>query len=337
MATSSNAKLQIETGQVLVPYVAMTDSGDRQTYYTAGKVWSGASGKEPDIRPNGIVNGVDLVTPHADVDKVTVAAFKAYSMGVSYDVSATTADVSRGLTTDVCRITSITMTSAGAIAAVAGVDHTAFSETRGANGGPPLIPVDSVEIAQVRVGATPAAVITSSEIYQVVGTHTERYDFPVFDVNNIGQGRTASASALANAYVKLNSAVPAAHTGPIGRKVWIQYYTPSFADVSRCLDYKPCEKSHSVSSQQYYGGSVASSSESLGQGGFTALLSDGIMDSLVTTKDNVLTTKFFQDRNKTPFILTQGKLGLSRTFPVAGQVQASATITAENPSAEFQV
>lgn len=338
MATSANAKIQVETGQVLVPYAAMTDSGDHQTYTLGSKVWSGASGKEPDIRPNGIVTGVDLVTPAASGtnDMVDVAAFTAYSQGVLQTVAAATdVSITRGLTTDVCCITSITMTSAGAVEAVAGTDGTAFSETRGAAGGPPLIPVDSVELAQVRTGSVTAAAVTASEIYQVVGQHTERYDYPVWEVNPIGQGRKATASALTNAYVKLATAQSLSHTGPIARKIYAQVYTPTLSDLPKAIDFKPAEKTHSVSSTQYYGGSIASASESLGQGGFTAMLTDGIMDSLVGAKDDVRTVKFFQDKNKTPYVLTQGVLGLGRTFPVAGQVQAAVTISAEQPSAEF--
>ena len=59
----------------------------------------------------------------------------------------------------------------------------AFSETRAAAGGPPLIPVTSVEIGQVRLTAASdaAALITSDEIFQNVGDHTERYDYPVWE------------------------------------------------------------------------------------------------------------------------------------------------------------
>jgi hypothetical protein len=58
-------------------------------------------------------------------------------------------------------------------------------------------------------------------------------------------------------------------------------------------------------------------------------------DSLCQDKGEVLTFKFFPDKNKAPYVLTQGTLGISRTFPVADQIQASCTITAETASAEF--
>lgn len=339
MATSSNAKIQIESGQSLTSYAAMTDSGDHQTYTTAATVWSGKDGYAPSIRPNGIVSGVNLVTVSADGtnDAVDVAAFTAYSGGTLYTVNAAANTAVTRPATAVAKVCSITMTNAGAVAVVVGTDggSTTFSETRGAAGGPPLIPVDSVEIAQVRMTSNTTADILSSEIFQVVGQHTERYDFPTWTENNIGEGASATTAAKKNAHVHFDAALPLIHTGPIARKVYAQYYTPTMADVSRTLDFQPVENSHSVSSTQYYGGTIASSSSSIGQGSFTALLNDGVADSLITNKDQTLTVKFYPDRNKTAYILTQGKLGLSRSFAVADQVQAQVTISSATISAEF--
>lgn len=339
MATSSNAKIQFEAGQSLVSYVAMTDSGNHQTFTSAATIWSGKSGFEPSVRPNGIVSGVNLVSVAADGsnNNVDVAAFTAYSAGTLYSVSAAANTAITRPATNVAKISSITMNSSGAIAVVAGTDgaSTTFSETRAAAGGPPLIPVDSVEIAQVRLTTSAAAAITAAQIFQVVGQHTERYDFPTWTENNIGDGSNSTIPAKKNAYVQFDAVLPLAHTGPIARKTYIQYYTPTLADVSKTLDFVPVENSHSVSSTEYYGGTIASSSSSIGQGSFTALFNDGVSDSLVTNKDQILTFKFYPDRNKTPYILTQGKLGLSRTFPVGDQVQASATISASTISAEF--
>lgn len=339
MATSSNAKIQFEAGQSLVAYVAMTDSGNKQTYTTAATVWSGKSGFEPVVRPNGIVSGVNIVTAAADLsnNNVDVAAFTAYSIGVLNTVSAATNTAITRPATNISRILSITMTSAGAVAVVAGTDgaSSAFSEVRAAAGGPPLIPVDSVELAQVRIATSAAAPITAAQIFQVIGQHTERYDFPTWSENNIGNGSSAATPALKNAHVLFDAAVPAAHTGPAGRRTYIQYYTPTLADVSKTLDFVPVENSHSVSSTEYYGGTIASSSSSIGQGAFTALFNDGVSDALVNNKDQVLTIKFFPDRNKAPYILTQGKIGLARTFPVGDQTQASVTISASTISAEF--
>jgi hypothetical protein len=336
MPNASNAALNVEQGATLNAYAALTDSGDHQVFTNADDIWSGKSGFEPIVRPNGIVTGRNLLSPHADNNKVTVAAFTAYSMGVLQTVAATTATIVRSTDPETHIINSITMKSDGTIEVVTGTEHAnAFSETRGAAGGPPLIAVDSVELGQVRTTGFAAAVIAAGEIFQTIGTHTERYDYPTWTVNNIGEGIAADVAAQTNAFVKMASALPLSHTGPIARKVWMQHYDPVMSEVTRVLDFVPPETSYSVSSKQFYQGSIGSRSESLGQGSFTALLSDGVGDALVQDKGEVLTFKFFPDKNKSPFLICQGALGISRTFPVADQIQAACTITAEVASSEF--
>jgi hypothetical protein len=332
---AENGSIYLEQGAVLVPYVALTDSGDHKTYTPADDIFSGKSGRAPVIRPNGMVTGRNVLSVHADADKVTVAAFTAYAIGVLQSVAAGTATIVRATTPETHMINSITMTSAGAVAVVTGTEGTAFSETRAAAGGPPLIPVDSVEIGQVRTTAFASAVIAAGEIFQIVGQHAERYDYPVWGVNNLGEGNAADVAAKTNSFVELASAQPLAHTGPITKKVYAQYYTPTFAEISKALDFTPCELSHSVASKQYMRGTIGSTSSSLGQGGFTALLEDGVMDALVADKNEVLTVKFFPDKDTAPYILSQGTIGLKRTFPVGDQIQAAVTISAENESAEF--
>lgn len=338
MPNASNAALYVEQGQTLNAYATMTDSGDHKVFTNSDDIWSGRSGCEPIVRPNGIVTGRNLITVAASGgnDKVDVAAFTAYSQGTLHTVAAA-ADVAltRAVAADTHRINSITMTSAGAIAVVVGADGLAFSETRGADGGPPLIPVDSVELGQVRMASNVAAVIAAGEIFQTIGTHTERSDYPTWTVNNIGEGIAAEVAAKTNAFVAFASALPLSHTGGVPKRVYMQHYTPVMSEVTKVSDFVPVETSYSVSSRQVYQTSVGSKSESLGQGSFTVLLNDGIGDSLVQDKGEVLTFKFYQDKNKAPFILTQGTLGINRTFPVADQIQAACTITAEFASAEF--
>lgn len=336
MPNASNAALYVEQGQTLNTWTAMTDSGDHKIFTTGtDHIWSGKSGKAPDIRPNGIVTGRNLLSTHADNDKVTVAAFTAYSQGVLRTVNAGTATISRASAPETHMITSVVMTSAGAIDVTAGLEGVAFSETRGAAGGPPLIAVDSVELGQVRVASASAAVVAEAEIFQTIGTHTERYDYPTWSVNNVGEGAAANDSDQTYAHVIFASATGANHTGPIARKVYIQYYEPTLSEVTRVLDFVPPETSYSVTSKQFYQGTVATSSSSLGQGTFTALLADGVSDSLVGDKGEVLTFKFFPDKDKAPYVLCQGTLGIARSFPVADQIQASCTITSEVGAAEF--
>jgi len=321
----------------------MTDSGDRQIFNSADSAWSGKAGFAPTILPNGVVTGKNMVIPAVSTtnDLVDVKAFSANSIGVVQTVSAATDEtITRGATSNIGKISSVTMDSAGAIAILPGTDSSdaTVNDVRASAGGPPLIPVDSVELAQVRLsgtGAGDAAAITAAQIFQVPNQHTELANFPTFDVNNIGKGTETPVAAEVNAFVKMASVLPASHTGAVAKRIYIQYYTPTFTPLSRTVDFVPVEISHSSSSQELYLVTVGSSSSSLGQGSFTALLTDGITDDIVVNKNQVITVKFFSDINKAPFILTQGLIGVGRTFPVEDQNQAAITITSEVESADF--
>lgn len=321
MATAENAKLQYEAGQNAVAMSALTNSGDERTFTSAASLWSRRSGYAPVVRPNGVLTGF-AITPHASNDTVSIAAGTLNLAGLVVAVSAGTLAATRGASTDTHNITSLTVNSSGALAAVAGTDGTAFTETRGVAGGPPLIPVGSVELGQVRTTSTTAAVIAAAEIYDVVGLHRERADFPLFDVDY----RTGSVIFL--------DALPEIHTGPAPKAVYASYAAPIFADVALASDFVPPETTHSVTSTQVYGTTLGASSSTLNQGGFTAFLNNGVNDPLVALKNETLWFRFYPDRYATPYILSQGKLGIARTFPAADSIQAACTISASAAATE---
>lgn len=335
MATSERGKILFEGGQSAADYALMTSSDNQVFNISGGSIFSGKAGFEASVRPNGIVTGRNLITPGTDPDDIDVAAFTAYSKGIEYTVAADTLTLTRPASGTPFQVFSVTMTSAGALAVVDGTEGSAFSTTRDAAGGPPEIPVDSVELGQVKLSSDDAGVILASEIFQVVGTHTERFDFPTWTINPIGLGDSAPVTSKKNAFVELSSALDEIHDAAAAKRVYVSYNAPIFVEASKTLDFVPVENSHSVSSTQYYNGTIASVSSTLGQGSFTALMTDNITDTLVSNKDEILTIKFYPDRNKTPYILTQGKVGLARTFPVSGQNQASVTISSEVASSEF--
>jgi hypothetical protein len=326
MPTAENAKLQYEAGQSVTAMSALTNSGDNKTFTSAASIWSKKSGFEPDIKPNGLATG-GAVIPNAANNAVDVAGLTCYLAGVKATVAAAAAEAITRASTNVASISAITVTSAGAIAVVKGTDSasTAFSETRGAAGGPPFIAVGSIEIAQVRTTSNVAAAITAAEIYQVVGLHQERYDYPVWDTET-ESGQITFADSL-----------PLIHTASVPKIVSASFAEPIFSDVQLSSDFVPAETSHSVSSTQVYGSTVGSSSSSLGQGSFNARLSDGVSDALVKEKNNFLWFRFYPDRYKTNYMLTQGKLGISRTFPAGDSIQAACTISAEKESSDVEV
>lgn len=319
MPTAANAKIQYEAGQTPYAMAALADTGDQTTFSGAASPWSQRSGYAPVVRPDGLLTG-GAITPAASAgtDKVDVAAGTAYIGGALISWSAATdVSVTRGLTTDTHCITSITVTSLGAVAAVAGVDHTAFSETRAANGGPPLIATTSIEIGQVRTTSVTAAVIGAAEVYQVPGSHQERSDTPIVTTINHYLGRVTLASAL-----------PKIHTGSVTKKVCASYAVPVFADVPKGRDFVPPENSYSVGSTQYYGGTEGSVTTSLSQGSFSALLSDGVSDPILSFVGENLWFKFYSDKAATPHVMAQGILGCARTFSASASIEAKFTINA---------
>lgn len=336
MPTAKNAKIEFETSQVLNAFAVMTDSGDHEVFtISGGTVWSGKSGKTPDVRPNGIVSGRNVLSVGVTNDVVRVAAFTAFSQATEQSVSATNATALRPTTSGYYKINSITMASDGSIAVVDGTEGAASSETRDAAGGPPLIPVDSVEVGQVRVTASTAGLLVAAEMYQDVPTHTERWDTPSLNEYNIGMGEAADTSAEKNAHVKFVSALALSHTGAVPKRTYIKYYEPTLTEVERALDFVPADESHAVGSEEYYRGSIASVTSTIGQGTFRALLNDGLTDTLIANKNQVLTVRFYPDENKAPYALTQGKIGITRQNPFGAQIAADITISSETITAEF--
>ena len=318
--TSANAILYYEAGQEFSAMAALSDSGDHKKFTSGDGLWSGASGKEPDVKPDGLATGGEVSTADSGSnDVVDVAALTCYLAGVETSVAASADFSITRPASDVAKVNSITVTSAGALSEVEGTDGSdgTFSAERGAAGGPPYIPEGSIEIAQVRLTTSAAAVITASEIKQVVGTHCERYDMPLFDINYTG------------GEVDFYSALPAIHTGDVTKGVYAEYYTPTMAEAPNAYDFVPPENSHSVSSEQVYGGTVGATSSSLNQGSFSMKMQDGISDPILSAVDDTRWFKFLQDRLQTSrYVVCQGVLGLARSFPAGANVEGSFTISA---------
>lgn len=325
---ADQALIQYEAGQELVAMEVMTTS-DNQTFAASDSPWSAVAGYEPTILPDGLATG-GVVTPTAATDdSVTVASATAYLAGVLESVTGGELTTTDGLVQPGAGefvIHSIIITSAGVIDVEAGAattDQGGFKTTRDVTGGPPLIGVDDIEIAQVRLSSAVGTQITASEIRQVPGVSQERYDYPLYSED------------YTNGEITFISALPAIHTGTVCKNVYAEYYTPTFADLEPASDFVPPETSHSQTSTEVYGGAIGTSSSSLNQGSFTVYLRDGVTDSLITFKNQKLWFKFFPHKLRAPYILAQGTLGINRTFPAGDAIQASCTLTADAPATEF--
>ena len=338
MATSANALDQVELSQEYNAMAAMTDSGDHQVFtITGGTLWSGESGYAPVIRPNGIITGRNLVSPHATANTLTILACTAYLAGVEEEVSASSVLEITPSAGAFAKINSVTINDSGAYEVIAGTDgtDTSFVTDRGEAGGPPYIPATSIEVAQIKTTGVHAGVVLVAEIFQDSSTFTERWDSPGFNGNNIGDGNDAEASAQKNAYVKFVSALDVRHTGDIPKGVYIEFYEPILSDLADTYDFVPAEVSASVASQTVYRRTIMSTTTSGGAAGFSILLKDGITDGLVAKKNRVLTHKHFADQDKSAYILTQGYTAMKRTNPASAQNSAAVTIAAEQISADF--
>lgn len=323
--------VRYESGQTSYAFQEMTDSGDQTNFSASFSPLSRVSGYAPTIAPYGLKTGGVITTTGVN-DEVQTSAMTLVAPGMTgadadgvVSVAAdTSVTITRATSTDTHMINSITVNSSGAVVAVAGTDGTAFSETRGAAGGPPLIPVGSVEIGQVRTTSFTAGPILAGEIYQVPGLHLERSDYPTWSIDYV------------NGEVDFVDALPLIHTGSVAKKVYIKGATPLFAPVPKASNWVPAEATYSITSTDTYDGPVGSSSSSLAQASFDAVLTDGHTDNILSKKGQNLWIEFRQDRDVTvPKQLTQGILGVTRSFPAGGgSVTASFTVTPETASVD---
>lgn len=324
---AENARLQLEAGQNFVAMAELTDTGDHRIFAAASSPWSRAKGRVPVVRPNGVRSGGAVVPKTGTNNTVTVAALEVNLAGAivsvpSGDLVATRAGIGSPL---FFLITALTVTSAGALAAVAGTEGAAFVETRGAAGGPPYIPVGSIEIGQVRLTSNTDANVLESEIKTIPGVHVELYNSVLWS-ENYYRGRVEFVDTL-----------PLIHTGNLPKKVYAEYYTPAFANIPHANDVVLPEQTASVTSEQDYDGVSNSVSLALGQASYTVgQMSDGFSDLVAQMKGQILWHKFFPDRYKSfPYSLFQGYLAIARSFPASGGITATCTVSAENQANEI--
>lgn len=337
MAILNSSAVQYESGQTPFAFAALTPNAARLVYSTTTRPWSAAAGYEYVTAPYGLLTG-GAVTPATANNQVDVAALTAM-MPAATGADATTGiltvgaaagtAVTRGSAGNICLISSITVSASGSIAVVAGSPHTAFSETRGGLGGPPSIPLGSIEIAQVRLGSITAAAVLPSEIFAVPGTHQERSDFPVYNVDPI-RGTLTFAAAL-----PLIHGATATAASTAGKLVYVRGALPIFAEIPRSRNWVPGEETASATSEQYYDGIVGSYTTSLNTASWEGSLNDGITDAIVTKKGQVLYFRFYPDKNKLPHQITQGYLTVSRTNTAGANPTATFTVTPTQSTVDF--
>ena len=328
MPSASYSKLQIETGQTVVDFTALNGVGEGVYIHPVAKVWSKFAGNEPEIFPDGLATGGKILPAESgDNDVVSVAALTAYIGGQMIIATNGNQTLSRP-STSTHKIVSLALDNAGNTSLIDGVEGSAFADARGEAGAPPFIPVGKIELGQVRLSAQTTAPIAAADILTNPGQHTERYDYPIFGYNTVGDKDNP-------AFVRFSSVLPQIHSDDDGstvaaKGIYAKVSTPIFTDIDFAADFKPCETTHSSSSTPVYmGKSVNSSSTTLTQGGFTAYLKNGVTDVIVKLKDNFLTYRYYPNQYQSAHHIVQGLLGVGRSFPAAGNISAACTITAD--------
>lgn len=319
MPNAEQALIQYEAGQTVSPQTALTNSGDNVTFTSGVSPWSGVSGFEPDVRPDGLLTGGGI-TATLNNDEVSAAAATVYLAGASVNVAAdATLTVSRGTAPNENIVNSITVDSAGTYVVVAGTAGAAASLTRGAAGGPPFIPVGDIEVGQVILTSETVAVVLSSEIQSINGLSREESANPGWTTDSV------------SGQISFFSALPLIHTGSVPKGVFSSFATPIFADIAKSSDFVPSDESVTITSTQIYGTTLGSSSKAIANASFTLYGENGITDPVITlaAEGANIWTKFFQDRLKAPYVLTQGVLGMTRAFPAGDNITASMTQTPE--------
>lgn len=321
MPSASNAQWNVEAGQQLTETELLADSGDHQIYTGSLPLWSSALGKSPVVLVNGVRNGFGVTAKPAVDNTVVIAAGQLNLNGVVTDIAG--ADLAGFVrpsgTAGADSIKhSVTVNAAGALAIAAGLEGTAYSTVRGAAGGPPFIPVGSVELAQVWLTDTAAAPIVAAEIFSVAGEHMERADTPI-NVVDAYAGQTRFIAAL-----------PLSHTGSLPKRTYAQFYTPIFLEIPNANNMQPPEISNTVNSTAVYKGAVGSKSSSLSQGSITVLVEDGIRDALIRAKDQGnLWHEFYPDANSSSKLIGQAYIGITRTYPADNNISVAVTLSAE--------
>jgi hypothetical protein len=320
--STDNALLEFEGGQNAFPMTALTnDSGDAQLFESGEELWSQAAGFAPVVRPDGVITGA-ACTPASGNDAVAVAAFTAFVSGQELAVAAEASVAVTRASTSTHMINSIVCDSAGDVTAVAGTEGSSFVETRGAAGGPPLIPVGSIELGQVRLSSDTAGPVAQGEIFQLVNRHQESARFPIPTIDYI------------NGAVEFSSALPKIHTGNIPKGVFASFATPEFIEAFDAYDFVPSEVGYSSSSKTTYTRVKNTTSRSLNNATFSVDLTDGISDTIARVQGQNLYFRFYPDKTKPQHFIEQGLLGIARTFPAGGAIVASCTINVDEKGKE---
>jgi hypothetical protein len=286
--SGDTAELYVELTSTSVGIKALTDSGDHKKYTSdaggAKEKWSQFTNYnvspivsyDVEIRPNGVVEGC-VITPHADTDKVSISSGTIWIAGAEVAVSAGSVTMTRPIASNYKR-SSITVSAAGALAeAIGSDDASAYSDTRAATGGPPLVATNLVEIGVVQMYDSTAAAIPQSDILVLPNVHRELVSTPTFTLD------------YHEGFINFATALMQNHTGPVTKGVYAtNLFTPDFIELDGVKDAAMPSKSFTSTEDKRYKTSDTIVSISSGDTGSFNIRSTGnlneVMDQLQLTK-----------------------------------------------------
>ncbi len=235
LPSGTNFLLKVESGFTVKPYEAMADTGNHQLFSCTGTRFSLCESDEagidrrPAVTPDGVMNGC-FVAPAISgmANAIDLSAGTLLIGGARINIAGSAGVAFARPATGFCRTVSITLTNLGAVAVVAGVDGTAFSITRGAAGGPPWIPVGSIEASTVRLTATAGPLGETDISFAPEYSHAPEYTLLPY-----------------SASVRFSAPLAAIHTGAVPRAVWATWSEPVMA-VMDAIHFRPPVAQHEI-------------------------------------------------------------------------------------------
>ncbi len=313
---AEDARLQIEQGFVFWDFEKGTDSGDQKKFTYSGtvKLFSMLKGQAPIVRPDGARSGLKVIPAISGTnDLVDVAAGAAFVGGVDLAISASTdLAITRAGAGDTFQIHSILIDNAGVISVLAGVQGTAFSTVRGANGGPAYVTVDKIEIAQVKLDSLAGAPVKTSEIDENV---RQRYDIPSFKL------------VPEEAAVEMLSALDKRHTGDTTKGIWTKHYEPIWNDIPEASNWKPVDFTAESQKNTTYDGVTTFVRKGIGDGSFDVNLKGEAGEIMSEVIGGMRWLRFYPDKFKTDHHIVLGFLTYDRDNPPDDMMKASVTVT----------
>ena len=220
--TGTNLRLMVEDSAAASAAEQAVDSGDGKKFSSTGSRFSLLEKDEnnidrrPVVNPDGLQSGCMAVPAVSGADN----ALDVYGGTVLIANSQLTVSPQTGITVSrpaasMKKISSVIINASAVASVIDGTDGSAYSDTRGAAGGPPYVPVGQVELATVRLDSEAAAPLTTDEIFFAPEyTHTPAYKLLPY-----------------SASLEFASPIPLIHTGGVAKAVWVTWYEPSLTQL----------------------------------------------------------------------------------------------------------